>query len=55
MDSVLNLRRPEGYSAEDGAVFEVHYEKARGFYGDDEVPIFTRTMQFTAPVDVVAK
>ena len=38
LDSVINLRRPSDYKAEDGAAFEIHYEKSRGFYGDDAAP-----------------
>ena len=45
MDSVLNLRRPKGYSAEEGAVFEVHYEKSRGFYGDNARPFEARLIK----------
>ncbi len=35
LDTVLNLRRPVGYNPDQGAVFEIHFEKARGIYGDD--------------------
>jgi hypothetical protein len=35
---VINLRRPQQYSPLDGARFEVHFEKARGFDGDDAQP-----------------
>lgn len=38
LDTVINLRHPEDYSPEDGARFEVHFEKARGFMGDDAKP-----------------
>lgn len=38
LNSVIGLKRPPGYSAEQGARFEVHYEKARGFFGDDAEP-----------------
>ena len=34
LDTVLALRRPSNYTPEDGARFEVHFEKARGLYGD---------------------
>jgi putative DNA primase/helicase len=34
LDSVLGLRRPDDYHAEQGARFEIHFEKSRGFYGD---------------------
>ncbi len=38
LDAVINLRRPIDYRYEDGAVFEVYFEKARGIYGDDVAP-----------------
>ena len=38
LDTVINLKRPSGYRPEEGAVFEVHFEKARGIYGDDVAP-----------------
>lgn len=34
LDTVINLKRPKNYSPTDGAKFEVHFEKARGFDGD---------------------
>ena len=34
LDIVLALRRPVGYEANDGARFEVHFEKVRGIFGD---------------------
>jgi hypothetical protein len=33
LDSVVALRQPRDYKPEDGARFEVHFEKARGFHG----------------------
>jgi putative DNA primase/helicase len=41
-DTVIRLRRPVNYNANDGARFEVHYTKARGFYGDDAEPFEAR-------------
>jgi putative DNA primase/helicase len=38
LDSVISLRRPSDYSPEQGARFEVHFEKTRGFYGDEAQP-----------------
>jgi hypothetical protein len=38
LDSVLSLRRPENYSSAEGARFEIHYDKARGFSGGDAEP-----------------
>lgn len=35
LDTVIGLRKPAEYSPEQGAKFEVHFEKARGFYGED--------------------
>ena len=32
------MRRPPDYSADQGARFEIHFEKSRGFYGDDSKP-----------------
>jgi len=37
LDTVIALRRPEDYEAGQGARFEVHFEKARGFTGLDAV------------------
>jgi putative DNA primase/helicase len=38
LDTVISLRRPPDYSPAQGARFEVHFEKARGFYGPDAEP-----------------
>jgi hypothetical protein len=38
LDSVLGLRRPANYTAEQGARFEVVFEKARGLHGKDAQP-----------------
>ena len=38
LDTVIALRRPENYQATQGARFEVHFEKARGFTGSDATP-----------------
>lgn len=38
LDTVIKLKHAEGYSASEGAAFEVHIEKARGFFGDDAEP-----------------
>lgn len=42
LDTVIALKRPQDYRAEDGAAFEVHFEKARGFYGKDAEPFEAR-------------
>lgn len=38
LDAVIGLRRPAGYTEDQGAAFEVHFEKARGFHGEDAKP-----------------
>jgi len=38
LDTVLSLQHPPGYSPEAGARFEVHFEKARGIFGEDVAP-----------------
>jgi len=35
---VIALRKPADYQPDQGARFELHYEKSRGFYGDDAQP-----------------
>ena len=45
LDTVLALRRSIDYSSADGAQFEVHFEKARGLYGDEVAPIDCRLTQ----------
>lgn len=39
LDTVIALRRPVDYQPDKGAVFEVHFEKARGIHGEDVKPI----------------
>jgi putative DNA primase/helicase len=38
LDTVIGLRRPAEYTPDQGAVFEVHLEKARGLFGDEAQP-----------------
>jgi hypothetical protein len=38
LDTVISLRSPADYRPEQGARFELHYEKARGFHGQDARP-----------------
>jgi putative DNA primase/helicase len=38
LDTVISLRRPADYSPDQGARFEVHFEKSRGFYGNAAQP-----------------
>ena len=38
LDTVIGLRRPPDYSADQGCRFELRFEKSRGFYGDDAAP-----------------
>ncbi len=42
LDTVMSLRRPPDYSPTEGARFEVHFEKARGFHGPDAEPFEAR-------------
>jgi putative DNA primase/helicase len=42
LDTVVCLRRPEDYNAEEGARFEIHLEKARGIAGTDAKPFEAR-------------
>ena len=39
LDTVLNLKRPPSYDPSEGAKFQIHFEKARGTYGDAVEPI----------------
>lgn len=38
LDTVVALRRPADFQPDQGARFEVHFEKNRGFHGDDAKP-----------------
>lgn len=38
LNTVIGLKRPPGYTSDQGARFEVHYEKSRGFFGPDAEP-----------------
>lgn len=38
LDTVVSLKRPDGYHPSEGAKFEIHYEKSRGFFGDEAKP-----------------
>ena len=42
LDTVISLRRPPDYSPENGCRFELHFEKSRGFYGEDAEPFEAR-------------
>lgn len=42
LDTVIALRRPPDYSPQDGASFEVHFEKARQLHGDVVKPFEAR-------------
>lgn len=39
LDTVIALRRPADYTPDQGARFEVHFEKARALYGEDVAPV----------------
>ena len=42
LDTVISLRHPNDYSPEQGARFEVHYEKNRNFHGETARPFEAR-------------
>jgi hypothetical protein len=42
LDLVMALKRPTDYQPQDGARFEIHFEKARGLFGDAVEPIEAR-------------
>lgn len=44
LDTVICLKHPADYDPADGAVFEVHFEKARGLHGEAARPIEARLM-----------
>ena len=44
LDTVIGLRKPPDYQADQGARFEIHFEKARGFYGPEAEPFEARLM-----------
>lgn len=39
LDTVIALRRPADYEPDQGARFEIHFEKARALYGEDVTPM----------------
>jgi putative DNA primase/helicase len=42
LDSVVALRKPPDYQADQGARFEIHFEKSRGFFGPEAEPFEAR-------------
>ena len=42
LDTVIGLRKPPDYQADQGARFEIHFEKSRGFYGPEAEPFEVR-------------
>src|ERR1700733_11200953 len=44
LDTVIALRRPNEYKSKDGAIFEIHFEKARGFFGEAANPFEVQLM-----------
>ena len=45
LNSVVSLKRPIDYDAAQGARFEVHFTKSRGFFGDDAAPFEARLVE----------
>ena len=52
LDSVITLKHPSDYSASEGLRCEVHYEKTRGFLGDDAKPFEVR-MQLNERLEAI--
>jgi putative DNA primase/helicase len=50
LDTVIQLKHPSGYTADQGALFEVHYRKNRGIYGEDAKPFEAQLWQETEGV-----
>jgi putative DNA primase/helicase len=44
LDTVIGLRRPPDYQADQGARFEIHFEKHRRFFGPEAEPFEVRLM-----------
>ena len=44
LDSVVTLKHPNDYSPSEGLRCDVHYEKSRGFYGEDARPFEVKLM-----------
>ncbi|MDO4576271.1 MAG: AAA family ATPase [Planctomycetia bacterium] len=42
LHTAIALRRPDNYSPEDGCRFEIHFKKARGFFGERAAPFEVR-------------
>ena len=42
LDTIIVLKKPADYTSGDGAYFEIHFEKARGLYGDEVKPFEAR-------------
>ena len=42
LDTVIALRKPPDYQADQGARFEIHFEKSRGFFGPEAEPFEVR-------------
>lgn len=45
LNTVIHLARPDDYSAEQGAVFEIHFEKSRGVFGKEVQPFKAKLTQ----------
>jgi putative DNA primase/helicase len=45
LDSVVTLKHPNDYSPSEGLRCDVHYEKSRGFYGEDARPFEVKLME----------
>ncbi len=52
LDTVITLKRPVDYLPDQGAVFEIHFEKARGIYGDDVAALEARLATSTEGLSI---
>lgn len=45
LDTVISLKQAEEYDPEEGASFEIHFEKARHFFGNEAAPFYVRLLE----------
>lgn len=45
LDVVISLKQPDGYQAEEGASFEIHFEKTRNFAGEHSIPFHAQLIE----------
>lgn len=45
LDTVISLKQEDDYNPEEGASFEIHFEKARHFFGNDAAPFCVKLVE----------